>query len=431
MFKRIKICALLVVIFAISINAAEKTAFSKSQPIKEVKKTSVVGALTVSSVQELTDALVTHGLTEVLNRLQDAISAHEKLQNSGFSVPQAQPKKVATTRKKISVDAETQELMYLLLQRIVQAGVWYLPQSDDTTGQRSAILDQAIDVVVSSLQKSFLTEARKNDLIKIELPKLKTREFNADEVVILESLRSLGLEQELDNRIHPLQAATVSEIQNNLVRLKGKVVHSILIQRLNKYIGLMLTIISQPLPVAGLTKLASFEQIQLLQAAINESDILTPAVKDMAKLVFDRLVTNLSNVKALVTLLASQLNGDASATSTIRAKNLIQYMNRCDALFNQMPSISPDAYVDAEMQKLRNAAAKSIVELSQKNDLDVKNTLLPLLQRASETFLLGKSQRIYVHTSMLPKLDDDYKKAIRVRNQKKHDAAHKKNKIKK
>jgi hypothetical protein len=60
------------------------------------------------------------------------------------------------------------------------------------------------------------------------------------------------------------------------------------------------------------------------------------------------------------------------------------------------------------MQKLRNAFAKALVDIQAKVTPDIAPAaIIALFQRATDTGLLGKAQREYVRTQMLPKSEGE------------------------
>ena len=88
-------------------------------------------------------------------------------------------------------------------------------------------------------------------------------------------------------------------------------------------------------------------------------------------------------------------------------------MNRCDGSLKQLAGVQTDAYFAADMQVLRNSFAQALVDIVQKKTPDVMPALTILVNRAAETGLLGKAQRQYVTTQILPQFDSAQVKAAR------------------
>jgi hypothetical protein len=164
--------------------------------------------------------------------------------------------------------------------------------------------------------------------------------------------------------------------------------------------------------VPVLTKLGSLEQLQQLAVAIAENEVLSADIKVMAKTAIETLITVLSNLRAATTMVTSQLAADQSAPLLAKITNAMGYMNKCDALIKGL-NVSSDVYADEGMQKLRNTFAQSLVELQKKIAPEVAGLFATLLQRAAETGLLGRAQRAYVLTQMLPAFDSDVMKKAR------------------
>ena len=364
------------------------------------------------------DIWLGQGFSAALNALQSTIATSDGLKDSATPITKKASSKMTLAAEvpvhKAVSSPKNQEALYDFIQRMVTAVMAYAPQGDAAA---PALFDQATQVVVDVVRTPLLARQHKDDLIKTILPRLKTKPFSEQETAAWLAIRPLlGIYQQADGSVanlHPLQDTAVSVLQINLAALKEKQVHPILKQRFAMAVNALVQAAMQQEQSTLLTKLASLEQLQQLQGVVVESNCVPQQTKDLFKSTSDALVNAISNIRALVAVLATQLAGDATGQLPVRIANAIQYMNRCDGSLKQLAGVSTDAYFAADMQVLRNSFAQALVDIVQKKTPDVMSALTILVNRAAETGLLGKAQRQYVSTQILPQFDSVQVKAAR------------------
>lgn len=373
--------------------------------------------------QTLHEVFLKQGYRAVLLKIQEQIALADGLQNNP-PTPVKQPKiidtkkKSLTKRKAVALEKDVKKSvqkqaslinksdLHSTITKIASIIPAYENQASAVKGDAPELFDLAEEVVVDVVRISLLDKQQQDDIIKNVLPKLKTRPFNPDEDAAWISIRSIVGSYTQQNgvavQLHPLQDIAVKALNAQLMLFKGKPIHPVLARRFVLAVNKVAAAIAHPNKDMLLPKLASLEQIQQLQSIVLEHEALPSMTKDIFKIGAESLINTLSAMRALTSVLAKQLFDDTKAQLPVRMASAMQYMNRCDSLFKKMNGISFDAYDLPDIQTLRNSFAKNLVEFFQKKSSLDQGQLLLLLQRASETGLLGKAQRSYVRTHMLP-----------------------------
>lgn len=370
----------------------------------------------VQSPNPLEDVLLVEGFYSATMRLQAIVANADGLrEGTSYVVSKKAAKKRAIKDKAVvkapkKVDGVAQENMNAFLQKYSVMLEHYNPVADNTTAP--ALFEQGIQIMIDMLRTPLLNQAAKDNLLKVLFPRLKMRPFNNNEESVWLAIRPITAPYEQSDGsvlyLHPLQDEALENLQDALAKLKTKQPHPLLVKRITAILQIVVQSIIVGYQPALLTRLASLEQIQQLAASISESDIISADTKSITRVALDRLISELSGLRGQASLLASQLSMDWNAALALRISNALQYMNRCDGMLKSLVGISSDAYGDESMQKLRNAFAQALVDIQAKVTPDIAPaTIITLFQRATYTGLLGKAQREYVRTQMLPKSEGE------------------------
>lgn len=368
------------------------------------------------SSNALEDVLLVEGFYSATMHLQTMVAVADGLREGGsYVVSKKAAKKKQVKEKAVSaapkkVDEVAQQGMNAFLQKYSLMLEHYMPAADNLPAP--ALFEQGVQIMIDMLRTPLLNQAGKDNLLKVLFPRLKMRPFNSDEESVWLAIRPITAPYEQPDGlilyIHPLQDEALEALQGALAKLKAKQPHPLLVKRITGILQMLTQGIIVGYQPALLTRLASLEQIQQLAAAISESDIISADTKSITRVALDRLISELSGLRGQASLLASQLSMDGNAALGLRISNALQYMNRCDGALKSLVGISPDAFSDESMQKLRNAFAQALVDIQAKVTPDIPPaSIVTLFQRATDTGLLGKAQREYVRTQMLPKSEGE------------------------
>ena len=374
-----------------------------------------------SVITELEDILLVQGLAGATTKLQHMINGADGLRDAALPEAVKNPKKSGKAKPALAlasplkIEARDQEAMEGFLQQYVQRLELYIEQGGAIA--TPAVFDQGMQCLVNIVRTPLLSEKGKDFLTKTVLPKLKVRALDAKEVDAWLTIRPLFASyQQQSGRVenfHPLQDGAVKALQSALVQCKSKQVHYATVRQLQEAVELVIgaVLCRQQRPV--LTKLASLDQFQQLAAAIADNEVLSAESKVVAKTILESFMGALGNVRAATTMITTQLAADQNAAPLVKIANAMGYMNKCDIALKGL-RVAQDVYVDEGMQKLRNAYAQSLVDMQKKIVPETTKQFVALLQRAADTGLLGKAQRSYVLTQMLPAFDSELMKKTRV-----------------